>query len=410
MKNNSTLYFITTTLLIATYGQASAQAIVRAAKPAVAKSPVAAAPAKAASTSPTPAATPTLASAETSEAIPTFVEDMPRFRNKGGIDSVQEYLQHSIRYPDDAFIANASGRVYVSFVVNTEGKVEQVKIAKGVYPSLDREALRVVNALPTWEAPGRQHGQKTSVAYTVPVVFQIAMAMLTMRGQAGQPVRTGQLASAAAATATGPSFPGGPDSLRAYSARGAQRAGPTADGLAMVEFDLDNDGHPQNVKALVPSNAKARATPAAYAAAVQLVEYSPAWTMGAGTSRGRHQMLSFAFGNTQQLSFSSYTNLRYPTFPGSQPTLEGLTNYIQRQAQYPEAAMDRREQGRVYVSFEVSEAGEVEQVQIIGSVAPSLDAEVLRVLKSLPRATTPPINSGQAVRASFTLPVSFVMR
>jgi protein TonB len=405
MKNKSLLLFIGTTLLIATSGRASAQAVVRAAARPAAQNLSSAAPAKPAPAAHTPAPAPTASD----EAILTFVEDMPRFRAQGGIDSVQEYLQHAIRYPDDAFIANASGRVYVSFVVNPQGKVEQVKLAKGVYPSLDREALRVVASLPDWVAPGRQHGQKVSVAYTVPVVFQIAMAMLAMRGQAGQPVKTGQLASTTAAAA-GPSFPGGPDSLRAYSARGARRAGPAADGLALVEFDLDNNGHPQNVKALMPSNAKARATPAAYAAAVQLVEHFPAWNMGPANSRGRHQMLSFAFGNTQPASSFSYANLRYPTFPGSQPTLDGLTNYIQRQAQYPEAAMDRREQGRVYVSFEVSESGEVEQVQIIGSVTATLDAEVLRVLKSLPRATTPPINSGQAVRASFTLPVSFVMR
>jgi protein TonB len=334
---------------------------------------------------------------------------MPRFREQAGLDSVQAYVQHAIRYPDDAFIANASGRVYVSFVVNAQGKVEQVTLVKGVYPSLDREALRAVASLPDWKSPGRQHGQKVSVAYTIPVVFQMAMAMLTMRDQAGKPVKTGQLASSVP-VAAGPSFPGGPDSLRAYSARGARLAGPTADGLAQVEFDLDNNGRPQNVKALMPSNTKARATPAAYAAAVKLVEQFPAWDMSQAASRGRHQMLSFTFGNTPPTTSFSYTNLRYPTFPGSQPTLEGLTNYIQRQAQYPEAAMDRHEQGRVYVSFEVSEAGEVEQVQIIGSVTALLDAEVLRVLKSLPRATTPPINSGHAVRASFTLPVSFVMR
>jgi TonB family protein len=403
MKNNSLLFLIATTLLITNSGQASAQAIVRAAaKPAAGKSLASATPAKAASVAPTP--TP----AEASAAIPTFVEEMPHFRGQGGIDSVQEYVQRAIRYPDDAFIANASGRVYVSFVVNTQGAVEQVKLVKGVYPSLDREALRVVTALPRWTTPGRQHGQVVSVAYTVPVVFQMAMAMLTMRGQAGQTVKTGELASTAAAT--GPSFPGGADSLRAYAARGARRAGPAADGLAMVEFDLDNNGRPQNVKALLPSNANARATPAAYAAAVELVKHSPAWNLGPANARNRHQLLSFAFGNTQPVSSFSYANLRYPTFPGSQPTLDGLTNYIQRQAQYPEAAMDRREQGRVYVSFEVSEGGEVEHVQIIGSVTALLDAEVLRVLKSLPRATTPPINSGQAVRASFTLPVSFVMR
>ena len=71
-------------------------------------------------------------------------------------------------------------------------------------------------------------------------------------------------------------------------------------------------------------------------------------------------MLTFGFGKTNMGVIISNSNLQYPTFSGSQPTLEGLTSYIQRQAQYPEAAMEMHQQGRVYVSFEVSEEGEVE--------------------------------------------------
>lgn len=389
MKNTYLSSAFAANLLIASSGRATAQAVVRASAPAASR-PAAA-----------PAAAPTVAAPA---AAVTFAEEMPRFRGHG-LDSAQAYVQHHLRYPDDAFIANASGRVYVGFVVNPQGQVEQVKVVKSVFPSLDREAQRVVAALPAWSSPGRQHGQPVSVAYTIAVVFQMEMAMLNMRAKAGQPAAH----ATKAASAAGPSFPGGPDSLRTYLVRGARRAGPTAQGLVVVEFDIDNSGRPQNISTLKPAAAKERATPPAYAAAVRLVEQFPAWLLGAATGRARHQVLPIAFGTATLPPMVTLEGLRYPTYPGTEPTLESLTLYIQRQAKYPPEAADLRQQGRVYVSFQMSEAGEVEQVQIIGSAAPLLDAEVLRVIKSLPRATTPAISSGQAVRTSFTLPVSFVM-
>ena len=338
---------------------------------------------------------------------------MPRFRGpQPDLDSVQLYIQHHIRYPDDAFIGNASGRVYITFVVNTQGKVEQAKVLKSVYPSLDKEALRVVSSMPTWRAPGRQHGQPVSVAFTVPVVFQMEMAMLAMRSNANKPGAAAPHSAtpAAAAATAGPKFPGGPDSLRACTTRYARRADATAQGRVLVEFDLDNDGRARNIKALLPANPKDRATPAAYAAAVHVIEQLPAWQPGPANSRLRHQLLPLAFGTATLPVPVDYANLQFPTFPGTQPTLESLTNYIQRQVHYPDAALERQQQGRVYAYFEVSEAGEVERVEIVGSAAPLLDAEVLRIMHNLPRATTPPINAGHAVRAGFTLPVSFVMR
>jgi protein TonB len=62
------------------------------------------------------------------------------------------------------------GKVYVNFVVEKDGSVGRMKIARGVDPSLDREALRVVGSLPGW-IPGRQKGIPVAVSYTVPINF-----------------------------------------------------------------------------------------------------------------------------------------------------------------------------------------------------------------------------------------------
>jgi protein TonB len=62
--------------------------------------------------------------------------------------------------------------VYVTFIVTKEGKVTDTKIIRGVDPSLDKEALRVINMLPLWK-PGKQKGQAVNVSYTVPVNFEL---------------------------------------------------------------------------------------------------------------------------------------------------------------------------------------------------------------------------------------------
>ena len=101
-------------------------------------------------------------------------EEMPRFKSADvGTQAMMEYLTSTTRYPAEALIAQATGRVYVSFVVNAEGVVEQAKIVKGRHRALDREALRVVSAMPRWEVPGRQQGRPVSVAVTVPISFNM---------------------------------------------------------------------------------------------------------------------------------------------------------------------------------------------------------------------------------------------
>jgi len=107
---------------------------------------------------------------EESDDAPVFfiVEDMPEF--PGGEAALRKYIAQSVKYPVIAQENGIQGRVYVSFVVNTKGKVTDVKIARGVDPNLDKEAIRVVNAMPAWK-PGKQRGKAVKVSYTVPINF-----------------------------------------------------------------------------------------------------------------------------------------------------------------------------------------------------------------------------------------------
>ncbi|HYQ56007.1 MAG TPA: energy transducer TonB, partial [Draconibacterium sp.] len=97
-----------------------------------------------------------------------IVEDMPEF--PGGEIALRTYIANSIKYPVIAQENGIQGKVYVQFVVSKTGQVTDAKIARGVDPSLDKEALRVVNALPPWK-PGMQRGKAVNVSYTVPINF-----------------------------------------------------------------------------------------------------------------------------------------------------------------------------------------------------------------------------------------------
>jgi len=97
-----------------------------------------------------------------------IVEDMPEF--PGGDLALRKYIANAIKYPVIAQENGIQGKVYVTFVVGKDGKVQNARIARGVDPSLDKEALRVVNSLPTWK-PGKQRGKPVNVSYTVPINF-----------------------------------------------------------------------------------------------------------------------------------------------------------------------------------------------------------------------------------------------
>lgn len=96
------------------------------------------------------------------------VEEMPVFA-KGRF---QDYLARSVKYPAKALEKGIEGRVDVSFVVSKTGKVTQVKVVQSVDESLDREAVRVISAMPDW-IPGKQRGVAVDVPCTLPVEFKI---------------------------------------------------------------------------------------------------------------------------------------------------------------------------------------------------------------------------------------------
>lgn len=107
---------------------------------------------------------------EVSNKVFDVVEEMPHF--PGGPAALQAFLSSNTKYPVVAQENGVQGRVIVSFVVERDGSITDVRVVRSVDPSLDREATRVVKSMPRW-SPGKQNGSAVRVKYTVPVVFRL---------------------------------------------------------------------------------------------------------------------------------------------------------------------------------------------------------------------------------------------
>lgn len=106
------------------------------------------------------------------EAIPfQLVEEKPSFMG-GDANNFSKWVNQRLVYPEIAKENGVSGRVTLQFTVEKDGSVTKVKVLRGVDPSLDKEAVRVVSQSPKW-APGKQRDRAVPVTYTFPVIFQL---------------------------------------------------------------------------------------------------------------------------------------------------------------------------------------------------------------------------------------------
>jgi protein TonB len=99
------------------------------------------------------------------------VEVMPKFQDQD-YKQFNHWVMKNVKYPEDALKEGISGKVFVSFIINIEGDIEEVKIKKGVNKSLDEEVLRVVKSSPKW-TPGYDGKKAVNVAMVIPVEFKL---------------------------------------------------------------------------------------------------------------------------------------------------------------------------------------------------------------------------------------------
>ena len=107
---------------------------------------------------------------ESAQQIFTVVERQPEF--PGGTAELFKYLSKAIKYPVIAQENGIQGRVVCSFVVNRDGSIVDIQVMRGVDPSLDKEAVRVISVMPKWK-PGEQRGKPVRVRFILPVQFRL---------------------------------------------------------------------------------------------------------------------------------------------------------------------------------------------------------------------------------------------
>lgn len=106
-----------------------------------------------------------------SETIYTFVDQPPEF--KGGIDALYSYLSKHINYPDEAIKNCIEGTVYMQFIVEKDGSLNDIIIKKGIGYGCDEEAQRVISNMPKWK-PGKAGDKKVRVYLALPIKFEIS--------------------------------------------------------------------------------------------------------------------------------------------------------------------------------------------------------------------------------------------
>lgn len=107
---------------------------------------------------------------DTKDEVLTAVSEIAEY--PGGMKAMMEFLSTHIQYPEEAQKAGEQGRVIVKFVIDKNGKVTSPEVVKGISPSLDQEALRVVKEMPNW-IPAKNDGQAVSSYFTLPVSFTL---------------------------------------------------------------------------------------------------------------------------------------------------------------------------------------------------------------------------------------------
>ena len=225
------------------------------------------------------------------------VEEMPDF--PGGMKALMDYLSKNVKYPVEAHAIGAQGRVIVSFTVKKDGSIADTKVERSVNPYLDKEAMRVIAAMPKWQ-PGKQRGEAVNVRFTVPVAFRLSDPPTPKAEEIKQSdldevvvVRYGpqedstpgavgvkgeNVDQAFTVVETMPKFPEGQAGLMRYLARSikypviAQKN--KEQGRVIIQMIIGTDGSLSNVKVL------RSVSPSLDAEAIRVVGNMPKWEPG----------------------------------------------------------------------------------------------------------------------------------
>ena len=218
------------------------------------------------------------------------VEHMPEFPG-GGMPVLMEYLSKNIKYPEAAMKKGTQGRVTVQFVVEKDGSIANARVLRGIDPELDKEAVRVISAMPKWK-PGTQKGEAVRVKYTVPVMFRLTenntqVKYAPIESKIDEMVVVGYAPEGTTVPEEGtvfevveqmPEYPGGMSAMMEFIGKNikypvaAQKA--KIQGRVVIQFIVDKEGN------IICPRVIRGADPLLDAEAIRLTTIMPKWKPG----------------------------------------------------------------------------------------------------------------------------------
>ena len=308
-------------------------------------------------------------------AVFEVVEVPPRF--PGGEIELMKFISRNVKYPAEARDKHVQGRVILTFIVEKDGSISNVRVARPVDPSLDAEAIRVVQSMPKWE-PAKQRGQAVRVRYTVPIQFRL---------QGDNSVATDSKTSDKDVMVVG------------YDSKTQEKPIVEMQKRLVVRDDIKPlmiiDG--KEVTSLDNIDGNDIASMTVIKNPESLKEFG---------EKGRDGVILIttkAHEKTSSGEDALEVVEEMPEFPGGE--IE-LMKFISRNVKYPDDAKEAGKAGRVIVKFVIDKDGSISDATILRSVYPSIDAEALRVVNAMPK-WNPGKVKGEPVKVKYTLPLSF---
>lgn len=344
-------------------------------------------------------------------------EEAPEF--PGGTQALNEYIKSNKLYPQEAMDRGIEGRVIAQFVVDSMGNVCEERVVRSVDTQLDGEAIRLIRNMPRWK-PGKQWGRPVRVRYTIPITFTLPDSATkkviespkpkgpTIDEADKKPLIVLLFANGAEIIAEGKQLNYVPcvvvefDYLEPFDLSAEDIADADTLEYYMAENrygELGKDG------AIVY-----RVKEKDYGEVTKALKHH--WFNKGSAARLRTVEKKSGNADAEAVEYESKFEdmfieyVMQPEFPGG---MEALMDYLKANIRYPKEAKERGIQGRVIVQFIVEEDGTLTGEQVLKPVDPQLDAEAIRIARSMPK-WKPGETRGKPIRMRFTFPVSFRLK
>ncbi|MCC8426890.1 TonB family protein [Mucilaginibacter sp. UR6-11] len=334
------------------------------------------------------------------------VEKQPMF--PGGFPAFGSFLANNVHYPAEDKANKVSGMSIVTFVIEQDGTLTNIKVVRSPTEAMGKEAKRVLLLSPKW-TPGYQDGKAVRVSYTVPIRFTLPADGPNNPGNGKPPIvnETAGGEKIYSIVEKQPQFPGGLEALGKFL--GGNVRYPKEDrengvsGKVICTFVVETDGTLSDVRAVRgPSETMKKE-------AVRVMLTSPKWTPG--TQNGAPVRVSytlpiqFTLGEPEDNEVYQKVD-KQPAFKDG--WMEGFTKFLSSNIRYPAADRKNGVEGKVIVQFVVETDGSLTNFKVIRTPSEAMGAEAVRVLSLSPK-WNPGILNLKAVRTMYTVPINFAL-